>query len=254
MHVAASQWIFSLLFYFVFFSPTSLLFPTVRFPRLKMHKEWHTWLCRDAKWDCFQKNAKDIARIPARSAPCRFRPHLARGCGVLDSAKSVPTSRSTLGLDSPCADVTHYSTRRCSRVSVLVARYHVYTLAHARGPAFTHRYSYIRNIRTYTHTHAGTTTSSPVQSQNSRHRWSDARTRAHCPHQVVLCNFSLDSSSLFLPRLASVLFLRQVGFFIATTRFAGICFMHIHAYIFRYDKCDCVISTDWLRAESLCWH
>lgn len=169
--------------------------------------------------------AKDIARIPiARSAPCRFWPHLTRGCGVLDSAKSARTSRSTLGLDSPRADVTHYSTRRCSRLSVLVA-----------GITFTHQHTHsrpgIHTHRAFIHTHARLR-HPPVQSQNSRHHRSDARTRAHCPHQVVLCNFSLDSSSLFLPPLlpsfssiAFVPFLRQVGFifclFVTTARFAG---------------------------------
>lgn len=82
-------------------------------------------------------------------------PHLARGCGVLDSAKSAPTSRSTLGLDSPRADVTHYSTRRCSRLCVS-RRYHVYTPAHWRAA---------RHSRTGIHTYARTTTSSPVQSR-----------------------------------------------------------------------------------------
>lgn len=146
-------------------------------------------------------------------------PHLARGCGVLDSAKSAPTSRSTLGLDSPRADVTHYSTRRCSRLCIS-RRYHVYW--HTGELPGIHAQVFI-HTQTRIHTHARLR--HPLCSLgNSRHRRGDARTRAHCPHQIVLCNFSLDSSSLFLPfflslapssgSLASVAFLPvRVGFF-----------------------------------------
>lgn len=113
---------------------------------------------------------------------------------------------------------------------------------------FIHTRTY---IHTYTRTHDYVI---PCTVSNSRHRWSDARTRAHCPHQVVLCNFSLDSSSLSLPRLSCNSSVPSPSrlFFVTTTRFVGIRFIHIHA--FRYDKCDYVISRDRLRAESLCWH
>lgn len=86
------------------------------------------------------------------------------------------------------ADVIHYSTRRCSCLRVLVAditftRGHVNAYSHGRAYTCT-RYRVI----------------SPVAvSENSRHRRSDARTRAHCPRQAILCNFSLDSPSLFSP-------------------------------------------------------
>lgn len=97
---------------------------------------------------------------------------------------------------APRADVIHYSTRRCSCLRVLVADI---TFTHGHANAYSH--GHVR-ARAHVHTHARGTASSPVAvSENSRHRRSDARARAHCPRQAVLCNFSLDSSSLFLSSL-----------------------------------------------------
>lgn len=101
------------------------------------------------------------------------------------------------------ADVIHYSTRRCSRLCIS-RRYRVYT----RGLTYTH--VGIHKYATHVHIiHMDARLRHPraVSELETPLPEYDARTRAHCPHQVVLCNFSLDSHRPFFSRSSLSLFL-----------------------------------------------
>lgn len=114
-----------------------------------------------------------------------------------------------------------------------------------------HTQVFIHTQHTYicvcTHTHAGTLRH-PLYSLRTRDiaGWranqgalsSSGRIMQLFPRLIV--PFSVPPLSHQFYSFAKLVFF----FFVATTRFVGIRFMHIHAYIFRYDKCDYVISRD----------